>query len=821
MIRREGEYFVLETAHTSYAFRVLPTGQPEHLYYGKKLPLRGGLETALEPLREKHAFAAGNTNLYDAQHREYSLEDVCLECSALGKGDIREPMLELTHADGSRTSDFVFDKAETQPGKRPFDTLPGSYGADTDVEQLCVTLRDAQYDLTLELYYWVYADCDVITRAARLVNTSNAPVRIERMLSLLVDFDRAGYTVTTFGGAWAREMKRTDTPLRAGRLVNASFTGTSSSRANPFVMLSAPHTTEDGGECYGFNLLYSGNHYEAAEVSAQGKTRFVSGINPQGFDWLLAPGEAFEAPEAVLCYANAGFNALSGRLHTFVRRHIVRGEWQYKPRPVLLNSWEAAYFKIDERRLLRLARAAKEVGVELFVVDDGWFGTRNDDTQALGDWAPNLKKLPGGLKGLCEKIKALGLAFGIWVEPEMVNVNSRLYAAHPNWALQIPGKPHSEGRNQRVLDLTRADVQDWLIETMSGVFASADISYVKWDMNRTFTDLYSSALPAERQGEVAHRYVQGLYRCVRALTEKFPHILFEGCAAGGNRFDLGMLCYFPQIWGSDNTDALCRAEMQTGYSYGYPLSTVGAHLSNCPNHQTLRTTPLETRFNVACFGQLGYECDLCDMSSADRAAIRAQIALYKQWRDVLQAGRFYRGRSFAAGGDGNTILAAQDGNVTEWTCVAADGSRAVGLLLQKNAVPNAPQQRYFARGLDEEATYRFTNRALQYDVREFGDLINTASPVHIRPGGLAHTLAAQFVKMDGETEAYTASGGVLMAGVKLRPAFAAVGYSADVRHWPDGASRLYFMEREVEENEKTAKTQGNPPNAPDGNKEVE
>lgn len=354
-------------------------------------------------------------------------------------------------------------------------------------------------------------------------------------------------------------------------------------------------------------------------------------------------------------YAENGFNQMSQRLHHFIWEHIIRGTWQKKERPILLNSWEASYFDISEKKLLKLAKEAKEVGIELFVMDDGWFGERMDDSSSLGDWEANTKKLPGGLKGLSDKIHGLGLQFGIWVEPEMVNVKSKLYVAHPDWTIEIPGQPHSEGRNQRILDLGRREVQDYIIESMSKVFSSADISYVKWDMNRTFSDYYSTALPPERQGEVAHRYVLGLYRCMKELMERFPEILFEGCAAGGNRFDLGILCYFPQIWGSDDTDALCRAEIEENYSYGYPLSAVSAHVSACPNHQTLRNTPLETRFQVACFGSFGYECNLCDMKKEEKEAMKEQIALYKKWRKVLQQGTFYRGRSFYDGAQSGMV----------------------------------------------------------------------------------------------------------------------------------------------------------------------
>lgn len=795
MIRRINEFFVLETAHTTYAFRVTETGHLEHMYYGPKITVESGEDASA--LVEKHVFAPGNTCTYDGEHRNFSLEEMCLEMSSYGKGDIREPFVEVVHGDGSTTSDFLFDGAEIGTGKEPFLTLPGSYDETGTVERLCIRLVDRQYGLALLLSYFVYGDCDVITRSAKLVNESEETVKLLRLMSAQLDFDRADYVFTTFTGAWAREMKRTDMPIGMGKLVNASYTGTSSSRANPFVMLSRPDTTEERGECYGLNLIYSGNHYEAAEADSYGKLRLVCGINPQSFCFFVEPGSSFEAPEAVFTYSNEGFNGMSGRLHTFVRKHIVRGEWRDKVRPVLLNSWEAAYFDINERRLLSLAKEAASLGVELFVMDDGWFGERDDDTKSLGDWTPNPKKLPGGVAGLAEKIKALGLSFGIWVEPEMTNVNSNLYRTHPDWTLAIPDKPHSEGRNQRILDLTRTEVQDYVIDAMSRLFSSADISYVKWDMNRTFTDYYSRSLPAERQGEVAHRYVMGLYRCMDVLTKRFPHILFEGCSAGGNRFDLGILCYFPQIWASDDTDALCRAEIQTGYSYGYPLSVLGAHVSSCPNHQTLRTTPLETRFAVAAFGILGYECNFCDMKKEELLAVRAQIALYKEWRNVLQKGTFYRGRTFGADAAGGSVLMSRSGNLTEWTCVSPDRKKAVGFLMQKLAAPNTQYEYYRAAGLCPQWRYHFYNRSLKYNVKEFGDLVNAVSPIHIRQDSLLHNAVAKFVKMDGEVEDCYAFGDTLMyAGVKLKEAFAAVGYNGEVRHFPDFGARLYFMEAE-------------------------
>lgn len=794
MIRMENGYFILDTEHTTYGFRVLQSGHLEHLYYGRRIHISG--EADMAPLVEKHVFVPGNVNGYNEENKHFSLEDMRLEMSSYGKGDIREPFVEAVCADGSTTMDFLYQDAEITRGKREPEGMPGAYGTEEETEQLCIRLKDVQSGLSLSLYYAVFAACDVITRSAVLENTGEEAITLKRLMSLQLDFDSHDYVFTSFHGAWAREMKRSDLPTRAGRLVNASYAGTSSSRANPFVMLSRPDTCEDAGDCYGFHLIYSGNHYEAAEVSSFGKLRLVTGMNPRSFSCVLTPGQHFWAPEAFMTYSPEGFGGMSRILHHFIREHIVRGFWQHKARPVLLNSWEAAYFDISERKLLKLARAGKDVGIELFVMDDGWFGERKDDTTSLGDWEPDPEKLPGGLKGIADKVRALGMEFGIWVEPEMVSVESRLYREHPEWVMQIPGKPHSEGRNQRILDLGRVDVQEYVIESMSRVFSSAGISYVKWDMNRTFTDYYATDLPKERQGEAAHRYVLGLYRCLKELTERFPRILFEGCAAGGNRFDPGMLCYFPQIWASDDTDALCRAEIQHNYSYGYPMSVVSAHVSSCPNHQTLRITPLETRFQVAAFGVLGYECNLCDMGKEALAAVREQVRLYKEWREVLQNGVFYRGRSFLDGGSGS-VLEDEPDNRMEWTMVSEDGGRAVGLLMQKLVVPNTPFQDYRPKGLLPEAVYHFYNRSLQYDLKDFGDLVNTVAPIHIRQDSLTHNVLAKFVKMEGEQEEYRACGDTLMyGGIHLSPAFGGTGYNNQIRYYQDFSSRMYFMEAE-------------------------
>lgn len=791
--------FILDTGHTTYAMKVLDTGHIEHLYYGRKIHMDDA-----DGLIEQHEFAPGTTVVYSPENANFSLADMRLEMSSFGKGDVREAFLEIVNSDGSMTSDFLYSGYRESKGRDGgTEGLPSSCGEDAEV--LTVTLTDKENSLKLELIYCVYPDTDVITRTAELINEGEGDIRIRKLMSCQIDFDPGEYVFSTFTGAWAREMKRTDMSVSSARLVNSSFTGNSSNSANPFVMLSKRGATEEYGEVYGFNLVYSGNHYESVEKSPFGKVRFLSGINPTGFEWKLSKGESFLTPEAVMTYSCAGYNGMSGQMHGFVSKHILRGPWKDRLRPVLLNSWEASYFNISEAKLLRLARKAKSVGIELFVMDDGWFGGRNDDTSSLGDWYPNKKKLPHGVKGICDKVRKLGLEFGIWVEPEMVSRNSELYRAHPEWAMEIPGKKHSEGRNQMVLDLSNTEVQDYLIKAMSDVFSSADISYVKWDMNRNFSDIFSKAIPSDRQGEVSHRYMLGLYRVMRELTGKFPEILFEGCASGGNRFDLGILSFFPQIWASDDTDALCRSEIQNGYSYGYPMSTVTAHVSDCPNHQTLRRTPIETRFNVASFGVLGYECNLCDMSKDDIEAVRAQIAMYKEWREVMQFGRFYRissvNDSRPCGGDlpgahGISALEPVPGNEISWTVVSEDKAKAVSMTMQILTHPNAQWCVLKPMGLDPDSKYHLEGRDLKFDLRDFGGLVNYVAPFHVKQDGFIHNLIAKFYKMKAESEKHDMYGDAMMyAGVHLRSAFASGGYNENMRYYPDFGSRIYTIEK--------------------------
>lgn len=829
MIRyiEEHQVFILETKSTQYAMCVRPDGHLEHLCYGGRSLDCGEQNTVglWDVAHDRSLFETGNAIALDGG---LTLESLLQELSSTGKGDVSEPFVCMTHANGSKTCDFVYESYEIKNGRDELEGLPCAveYHRGTDgrfntvneqqgtevgsgvagglqsiqayerqntageVTQLTITLRDKFYRQKLELIYVTWDECDVITRSACLTNESDDVERVDRLMSMQLDMRMyQEYDMIHFGGAWAREMHRSVHPVRQGRVSVSSSTGTSGSRANPFFMVAEHGSSEEYGECYGFNLIYSGDHMESCEQNSYGRMRILSGINPEGFSFALEPGQSFQSPEAVMTYSDSGFGGVSSHMHAFVRRHIVRDHWADRERPVLLNSWEAAYFDINEKKLLKLAKEAKKCGIELFVMDDGWFGHRDNDTSSLGDWQENRSKLPGGVKQLADKINALGLDFGIWVEPEMVNEDSDLYRAHPEWAVRVPGQSHAEGRHQMLLDLTNKDVRDHIVEAMTNVFSSANISYVKWDMNRIMSDRYSQTLPPDRQSEFGHRYVLGLYDIMGRLTERFPEILFEGCAAGGNRFDLGILCYMPQIWASDDTDARERIEIQTGYSYGYPMSVVSSHVSGCPNHQTLRGTPFETRFGVAAFGVLGYECNLCDMKKKDLEAIKEQVEFYKRHRRTLQFGGYHRIE--------NGTVSDLKRNVYQFMTVAQDGSEAVSCYYEGQVIPNYTYKHMRTKGLGETSVYVMEGRNLQYSVKLMGDLINTVTPVHVKPDSLAQSAIDKVVRLQGEKEYVQAAGAVFnRMGVNLAPNFAGTGYNDQTALWTEHGLRLYTFTRQ-------------------------
>ena len=790
MIYAENGKFLLETEHTTYAFCVDLAGNLQHLYYGEKINMGVSWQNALEALEMRVFNPNGCSIIQDKTCPAVSLDDVCLEVSGRGKGDMAQPFVELFYADGSRTSDFRFKDFEIMEKQIP-EGLPGAYDETGKAQSLVLNMEDRNSAVRLTLIYSVLEECDCITRFAVVKNDGSEPVTLQRLMSTQLDLrSRGRQKIVSFHGEWAREMQPCETILQSGSFQIESTTGFSSNKANPFFICGEADATEDYGACYGFNLIYSGNHRESIECNAHGRVRILQGMHPDFLEKVLEEGESFSSPEAVLTFSKEGYGGISRNMHRFVREHIVRGTWKKKERPILINSWEAMYFDVKERKLLKLAKQAAAVGIELFVLDDGWFGERGNDQKALGDWQDNLEKLPDGLGGLSAKIHAMGMKFGIWVEPEMISEDSKLYREHPEYAVQIPGKAHAEGRNQLLLDLTQPEVQNRILADMSDVFTRGQVDYVKWDMNRHLSDYYSPALPKEKQGEFAHRYLLGLYRILGELTSRFPDILFEGCASGGNRFDLGMLCYMPQLWVSDCTDAVARAKIQNGCSYGYPQSVMGAHVSSCPNHQTLRITPLHSRFAVACGGILGYECNLCDLPGEELVKIREEVSFYKKWRKVLQFGDFYRLHGFSGEG-------AHDTDVIRWNLVSEDQEKAVGILLNGLVHANDTHRYFRSKGLDDTKQYHFYHIPQKVDIARMGDLINTASPVHIRPNSVAYQVVTRLITLEGETEEFYVPGDLLnKAGVVLSPNFGGTGFETGTALFQDFDARIYLMEAE-------------------------
>ena len=544
------------------------------------------------------------------------------------------------------------------------------------------------------LWYTAFEGLDAITRRVTVTNRGAAPCTVKRLFSASLDFPREGYDLVQLCGGWADERHVERRPLSRAVTCVQSGRGISSHEHNPFIALCSPEATEYSGDVYGFNLVYSGSFAAVAEVDNQPSVRVLMGLNPENFSWRLEPGERFETPEAVLVYSGEGFSAMSHTYHDLYRNHLCRGQWKNKSRPVLINNWEATYFDFNREKLLALAKEAADVGIELFVLDDGWFGHRDADDCSLGDWVVNTEKLGGSLADLAEDIHRLGMQFGLWFEPEMISPDSDLYRAHPDWCLHCGGRLRSTMRHQLVLDMSREDVVNYVIQAVSDILSSCPIDYVKWDMNRSLSEVGSALLPPERQGEVYHRYMLGVYRIMETLTSRFPHVLFEGCASGGGRFDPGILYYMPQIWTSDNTDAVERLKIQYGTSLAYPLSCMSAHVSTCPNHQVGRTTPLATRFHAALTGSFGYELDLCSMSPEEKEAVKAQIVEYHRYQEILTKGRFYR------------LLDPADNAYCAWMTVSEGREEALvcyfKILSDNKRLPLSLR----LRGLDPERRYR-------------------------------------------------------------------------------------------------------------------
>ena len=682
--------FHLFNEEISYIICVLSNGHIGNLYFGKKIHDREDFSYLIESKQRPMTACVYEGN------RKYSLEHLKLEYPVYGTSDYRNPAVEILQENGSRISEFKYISHEITDGKPELAGLPATYVEEPEEAQtLCLRLKDEVTGIVLELLYSIFSGKGILARSARFINEGIAPVHLLNAMSLSLDLPDSDYVWMQFSGVWARERHIIERKLEQGIQAVGSIRGNSSHEHNPFIVLRRPSTTETSGEVMGFSLIYSGNHRMQAEVDTHNTTRVTTGINPQNFDWKLDCGESFQTPEAVVVFSNQGLNGMSQTFHKLYQKRLVRGYWRDRPRPVLNNNWEATYFDFTEDRLVEIAAKAKECGVELFVLDDGWFGKRSNDYTGLGDWVANKERLPFGIKGLADRIEEMGMKFGLWFEPEMVNKDSDLYRAHPDWIISAPERFESHARHQFVLDFSKKEVVDYIYEMVAKVIRESSISYIKWDMNRYMTEPYSKGTEPSQQGKVMHKYILGVYDLYTRLTTEFPEILFESCASGGARFDPAMLYFAPQTWTSDDTDASERTKIQYGTSYVYPIVSMGSHVSAVPNHQLYRTTPIETRANVAYFGTFGYELDLNLLSDAEMASVKKQIAFMKEYRELIQVdGDFYR------------LLNPFEGNETAWMVVSQDKTQAVAALYQRLNKVNASWLRLKLEGLDPDAKYQ-------------------------------------------------------------------------------------------------------------------
>lgn len=680
--------FHLQSRNISYLIQLVH-GYPAHAYFGAKLRHDSNLEGLLT-FQERASFSPNPL----PEDKSISLDSLPQEYPQYGTSDFRSPAYQVRLANGTRATELTYRTHRIVPGKPALEGLPALYVEQTnEAETLELELEDRVSGLSVVLSYTVFADFDAIARSARLGNGGSEPIQLERALSASVDFPDASYDALYLSGAWARERHVQRRRLAPGVTGISSRRGSSSHQQNPFLALLRPDATEQRGEVYGFSLVYSGNFTAEAEVEQFGTTRVSIGINPFDFTWKLEPGENFQTPEAVLVYSAEGLGGMSRTYHRLYRTRLCRGQFRDQERPILVNNWEATYFDFNADKIEAIAQAGSELGIELFVLDDGWFGRRDRDNSSLGDWFEDRRKLPDGLADLARRVKDIGLQFGLWFEPEMVSPDSDLYRAHPDWCLHVPGRRRTEARDQLVLDMSRSDVRQYLYERLSDIFSTVPITYVKWDMNRNMTEIGSAASPVERQGEIAHRYMLGLYELLERLTGEFPHILFESCSGGGGRFDPGMLYYMPQTWTSDDTDAAERLKIQYGTSIVYPVSTMGAHVSAVPNHQVERTTPLTFRGDVAMSGNFGYELDLTRFTDDEKETAKRQIALYKEIRGLVQQGDLYR------------LQSPFEGNETAWMFVSPDQNEALLFYFRVLAEPNGPLRSVKLQGLDPAKDY--------------------------------------------------------------------------------------------------------------------
>ncbi len=693
------QIFHLQTDNTSYIIHIWRGKYLAHVYWGGRIKTPDMENSLINKV-------AGFSPMTD--NEDYSLDFLCQEYPTGCGSDYRMPALSAVYADGSRNVKLIYDSYRITKGKPALKGLPATYvESEDEADTLEITLVDKLKGLKVILMYTAYAHIDVITRSVRVINESQDDIILEKVLSASVDFETADYDFMDFHGGWGKERYLERTPLRHGVQSIDSKRGSSSHQLNPFFVMASKEANEEYGQVYGFNFVYSGNFTAGVEVDQVDKCRAWIGLNGYDFSWKLEPQEEFQAPEAVMVYSGKGLGEMSRTFHRLYRKRLVRGKYRDESRPILVNNWEGTYFDFDEAKILGIAKEAKELGIELMVLDDGWFGKRNDDTSSLGDWFVNREKLPDGITGLAKKVTELGLKFGLWFEPEMVSPDSELYRAHPDWCIHVPDRVRTQCRNQLTLDLSRREVCDYIVDTVGGILDEADISYVKWDMNRNMSELGSAGLPADRQKEMPHRYMLGLYDVMERIVSAHPDVLFEGCSGGGGRFDPGILHYMPQIWTSDDTDAVERLRIQYGTSMAYPISAMGAHVSAAPNHQTGRLTSLKMRGDVAMSGNFGYELDLMKFTDEEKEEVKSQVAQYKELRTFIQAGDMYRLKSpFKS--------AYNDGNDTAWMFISEDGKDIFAAYFRISIVVNGGIYRMKFTALDPDVTYEVVGEGKQY-----------------------------------------------------------------------------------------------------------
>ncbi len=682
--------FTLSTNNTTYAIGLLDNVLPIHIYWGKKL---------INPISENWKDRYYARSLSPLDYGKYSTNYLPLEFSPYGGGDSRVSSFSALYSDGSRVTKVKYKGYEITFGKPELEGLPATYAEKGDkVKTLTLTLVDELKNMEFLLYYSVFEEFDIITRSVKIINNGDT-AKLHNVLGVNVDFFGAQSSdVIHLDGAWARERAVARNPIVPGNQSIESRIGASSAYHNPFIAVCERNATENRGDVYGLNLVYSGNFYAGVELNSYGCIRSYIGINPHEFEWILEKGRSFQTPEAILVYSDEGLSGMSRRFNKIIRKRVCRGKYRDAERFALINNWEATYFDFNEDKIVEIAKKAKEIGVDTMVLDDGWFGRRKDDTSGLGDWVEMPERLPNGIDGLCKKINDLDMRFGLWFEPEMVNPDSELFENHPDWIIHTKGREPSKTRGQYTLDLSRKDVCDYIVSAVGAILKKANIEYVKWDMNRYMSEVGSALLPAENQGEVMHRYILGLYSVLEQLTSKFPNVLFEACASGGSRYDCGILYYMPQVWTSDDTDAVERIKIQYGTSFVYPYSSMGAHVSACPNHQIGRTTPFDMRCNVAISGQFGFELDLNKCSKEEIETAKKAVENYHKWGEVFHKGDLYRLRS-----PFDTTTAVNQ-------FISEDKQTVLVCIYPYSLIPNAPDDYIKLEGLEEDAIYEIDGK---------------------------------------------------------------------------------------------------------------